>query len=377
MKVLFLNRSVDIGGAERQLVSTAVGLRQRGHDVAVAVFYAGYPYERELHEAGVPLFDLGKSGRWDLAGFMLRLTRLLRRERPDVLYAFKGEANILGALARPFMKSKLVWGVRSSDVDLGDYGFGARAAYRLECTLAGTPDLIIANSRFGLEYARSNGFPEGRSVVIPNGFDTGWFRCDPAARQRFREEIGVPADALLIGKVGRIDPVKDYGTFLKAAAHLTAMRSDLRFVCVAPGEGAYADAMRGLAEELALTSRLTWCGARSDMTNVYNALDVLVSSSRSEGFPNVIGEAMACGTPCVVTDVGDAAWIVGDCGEVVAAGDPEALAVATARMLGRIAAGDVTSERVRNRLVAEFSRDRLLDATEAVLVPLGAKAASR
>ena len=371
MKIIILNRAMGIGGAERQIVTLAGGLRERGHDISVAVFYGGHPLERTLGEAGVPLHDLGKKGRWDVVGFPARLIRLLRRERPDVLYAFRGESNCFGALARPFLGGKLVWGVRDTNLDLGRPDRVSRLAYRIECALSGLPDLVISNSRSGLDHAQTNGFPAGdRSVVIPNGIDTERYHPDPEAGRRVRAELGIAADEPLVGIVGRLDPKKDHPSFLKAAAILAEARPKVRFVCVGPGPEPYARELRALSDSLGLGSRVAWTGPRADMKDVYNALDLLALSSLFEGFPNVLGEAMACGKPCVATDAGDSSWVVGDCGQVIPHSDPAALASAMARTLDRISAGEISPECIRGRVVANFSRARLVDATEAALLGL-------
>ena len=222
MKIVFLNRFLGIGGAERQLALLAAGLNERGHEVMVAVFYGGYPMEQEVRVAGVPLHYLEKAGRWDNIGFPVRLIRFLRQEKPDVLYAFNVEANIYGALTKPIHRTKLVWGVRALNKDLKFCGKVSRLTLRLECAMSRLPDLIIANSHAGLDYARSKGFPNDRSIVIPNGFDTERFRPDPEARQRLRAELGVADCESLIGLVGRLDPMKDHPTFLQAAARISA-----------------------------------------------------------------------------------------------------------------------------------------------------------
>ena len=237
--------------------------------------------------------------------------------------------------------------------------------------MSGLPDLVISNSRSGLDHARSHGFPEDRSIVIPNGIDTDQFRPEPEARRRLRAELGVADCESLIGLVGRLDPMKDHPSFLRAAARSAQARGDVRFVCVGPGGTSVVHGLRSLADELGLGERVVWAGPRSDMPCVYNALDLTVSSSAyGEGFPNVLGEAMACGTPCVATDVGDSPWVIGDCGEIVAVRDPIALAAGISRMLDRIAAGNITPEQIRGRVVAHFSRRVLLDNTEAALAGL-------
>ena len=203
-------------------------------------------------------------------------------------------------------------------------------------------------------------------LFIPNGIDTEWFRSDPEARQRIRTEWGLTESEKLIGLVGRLDPMKDHPTFLRAAAMLSQERGDVRFVCVGDGPTDYRRELSALGKELGLTQRLIWAGVREDIPAVYNALDIVTSSSSyGEGFPNVVGEAMACEVPCVATDVGDSAWIVGETGVVVSPKDPEALAAGWKTSLARH--GSEMALEARLRVEENFSVERLIEQTERAI----------
>jgi len=372
--IAFLIRSLNYGGSERQLVALARGLHERQHDVTVAVFYSGGPLERELREAGVRVRGLDKRGRWDLLGFLLRLVRLLREEKPDTLYGFLASPNILSVLLKPiFPRTRMVWGVRASNVDLDRYDWLSRLSYGVERRLSRFADLIVANSRAGSNYAVANGFPKNKMMVVPNGIDTGRFRPDPEERRRVRAEWGLAEGEKLIGAVGRLDPMKDHPTFLRAAAMLSQKRGDVRFVCVGDGPADYRRELGALGEELGLARRLIWAGAREDMSAVHNALDIATSSSAyGEGFSNVIGEAMACGVPCVATDVGDSAWIVGGQGLVVPPGDPEALAARWQDVIEKAPeARSAIGLDLRERVVHDFSLDHMIERTAEALKPDG------
>ena len=367
--ILFLARSLDRGGAERQLVVLAKGLVRRGHSVAVALSYGGGVYEAELLTTGVRGINLEKKGRWDLLPFLRRLVLLVRQERPNVLHSYLGLPNILAAALKPLVPSmRIVWSVRASNVDLSRYDWLARVAYALECRLARFADLIIANSRAGKNYAAANGFPEDKVMVIPNGIDTKYFRFDPVGRRFVRSVWGLDKDVTLVGLVARFDPIKDHPNFLQAASSIARRRHDVYFVCVGDGPAAYAEALKQQAETLGLNGRLIWAGARDDMPAVYSALDVACSSSIGEGFSNTIAEAMACGVPCVVTDVGDSAFIVGEAASVVAPADCSVFAGAIERLT------DLSHEErqtlgatSRTRVVSEFGIDRLIQRTEKAL----------
>ncbi|PWT76531.1 MAG: group 1 glycosyl transferase [Chloroflexi bacterium] len=328
MKIMFLIRSLGHGGAERQLVNLAQALRKLGHGVTVVTFYSGEWLEKELSDAGVPVWTLGKHGRWDIVSTAIKLVRLVHKYRPDILHSYLSTANLLALLPKACCPSlKLVWGVRASNVDFDCYDWFTRLSFQCECLLSKVADLIIANSHTGRDYHLAHGFPGKKMILIHNGINTDRFKRDEEAGKRLRREWGIEERETLIGHVGRLDPMKDHPTFLKAAALVAQHRKGIRFVCVGEGPERYREELHSLANKLGLAGRLIWAGTRRDMPAVYSALDVAVSSSRwGEGLPNVVAEAMACGVPCVVTDVGDSAFLVGEFGIVVKAGDPTLLA---------------------------------------------------
>jgi glycosyltransferase involved in cell wall biosynthesis len=365
MNIVLLCRSLNVGGSERQLITLAKGLYQRGINVTVLVFYGGGVLENELRDCGVRVVDLRKRGRWDLAGFSRRVVLTLRELEPEIVYSFLGSANALAAVVAVFRpQARVVWGVRAAYVDLDRYDWLSRATYQLERRLVRFADLIICNSCAGMEYAAMHGFPKEKMHVVPNGIDTNRFRPDVDSRAAVRSELGVSETDRLIGLVARLDPMKDHETFLRAAAMLGRERSECRFICVGDGPANYKVHLRQLAASLDLESRLIWCGNRHDMPDVYNALDIACSSSYGEGFSNAIAEAMACETPCVVTDVGDSATIVAGTGIVVPPRKPAALCDGLRLMLTR--APGLRSA-ARAAIIDRFSNEALVNNTLELL----------
>jgi len=368
--LVLLTRALGYGGAERQLVALAAGLHRRGHRILVLTFYAGGPLERDLVAAGVPVEALGKRHRWDLVSPMLRAVRILRRIRPDLLHGYLVDANVLSTLLRRVIpRAHLVWGVRASALDFAAYPRLAGTLFRVSRRLARRADLIIANSRSGARDHIIAGYPESRVTVIPNGIDTERFRPDSRARERMRRAWGIGGHERVIGLVGRLDPMKGHATFLQAAARFLSMCPGTRFVCVGDGPAVMKARLGAATRECGLADRVLWLLPEPDAAAVYNGLDLLTSASLfGEGFSNVIGEAMACGVRCVVTDVGDSAWVVGETGLVVPPGDPGALAEAWARALS--IRDDPSHPDPRSRVQREFNLDRLIRRTEEALSTL-------
>jgi glycosyltransferase involved in cell wall biosynthesis len=368
MKIVFLIRTLTYGGAERQLVALARGMHARGHEVSVAVFYPGGPLEADLEADGIPVLGTAKRGRWDLPGFFWQLGRLLRSEHPDIVHGYLGTSNVLSLLFKPLHRGKSVWGMRASDIPPERYEWAHRVEAKYERFLSRFPDLAIANSHAGRAHAIGLGYPGDKIIVIPNGIDIDRFTPDPEARTRVRAELGIAEHERLIGRVGRIDPQKDYSTFFRAMATVAQQRPNARFICVGTGPDDQTALLEAEAAELGLDGKLIWGGARGDMPALYNAFDLNISSSAyGEGTPNVVAEAMASGVPCVVTDVGDSAVTVGQFGTIVPRGDAAWLAAATVRTLDRIEAGEIDRRALREHIVANFSMTSLLDRTESAL----------
>jgi glycosyltransferase involved in cell wall biosynthesis len=369
LRIAFLIDRLNQAGAARQLVMLATALRDAGHAVVVIAFYDDNPLEAELLRAGVGVRMLGKQGRWETAGFLRRLIAAIERERPDVLHSYLGVPNLLTVALKPWLPSvKIVWALRASDTRMQWYGWIPRILDGLAPLLSRYPDLIIANSVSGQLHAVARGYPANKVVVVFNGIDTDRFSPCFQARARFRHRWGIGHGDKLVGLVGRLDPIKNHATFLRAAAMLAVARRDVRFACVGDGPDDYTQSVQWLAASLGLRDRVVWIPGQADMTAVYNGLDVLCSTSISEGFPNVVAEAMACGVPCVVTDVGDSVRVVGRHGVAVTTGDARALAEGI-RVLLATPCGELArrAEARRAWIGSEFSVSRLLRASERAL----------
>ncbi len=368
-RVLFLIRSLDVGGAERQLVQLAIALQRKCVETEVLVFYDGGLLRSELEHANVQVFSAGKRGRWDLLTSVTRLVRHIRERRPDVIYSFMSSANILAVLCRPMVPGvRVFWGVRASQVDVTRYDLFARCVAWLERRLSRFASVIVANSNAGRDHSISLGFPADRIEVIVNGIDTGKFRFDCDGRDRVRREWSIGEGGLLIGIAARIDPMKGYEDFLDAAALVLCALPMARFVCVGDGDTAYRAELVRRTETLGISERVIWAGLCSEMPAIFSAFDISCSTSRYEGFSNSIAEAMSCERLCVVTDVGDSAAIVGDTGIVVGPCGARAVAGALTRAAGlstlkRAALGRAA----RCRITRIGSMARLVDRTAALI----------
>ena len=372
-RLFFLIRDLRVGGAQRQLSELVKHLDKARFEVTVATFYPGGALRDEL--ACVPevkLISLDKRGRWDVLPFLWRLEQAAKKARPHIIHGYMDVANVLSLALGKWLGARVAWGIRASAMDQALQGSLASLVSGCAARLSPWADLIIANSQAGRHDHVAAGYCGARMQVIPNGIDTERFRPDADARQAQRARWGWSSECWGIGLVGRLDPMKDHPTFLRAAQRFAALHSQARFVCIGQGDERYGKQLRALAEQLGLATVLCWEPSSRDLRAAYCALDLLaLTSVRGEGFPNVIGEAMACGTLVVTTDTGDAGTIVGDATRVVARGDVTSLVKAWEAAFALPApqrAG--LQDAGRTRIAAELSTRQLAQRTEAALSSL-------
>lgn len=373
--LVILVRQLGYGGAETQVALLALELKRRGVPVEVVAFYPG-PLDGGLRTGGVAVNVLEKRGRWDVVRFGFILVRALRRLRPAAVYSFLAIPNVLAVLIRPCLPDcRIIWGLRGSVRDLRRVGAVDRFARAAQTRLARFTDLVILNSRAGYRYYAALRFPTDRMAVVPNGLEADLYQHDPSARFRVRAELGLADHETAVGLVANGDPVKGHEVFLRSCSYALAAGVDVRPVCVGELDAARRASLSARARSLGLEPRLVWAGSRGDMPSVYSALDVLVSASWSEGLSNVVAEAMAASLPCVVTDVGDSAELVGRSGRVVAPGDADAMGAAICELAflareDRCRLGTAARERVIHRYPPARSAQRTLDLLDDLGVTL-------
>lgn len=368
LKVAHLITGLDTGGAElflQRLISlrTGSGIEHRVISLTTEGAIGG-----ALREAGIQVDALVLAGGAGLPSALARLVALLRRDRPDVLMTWLYHADLLGTVAAALVPGvRLLWNIRCSDMDLSQYRWTTRILPRLLGALSRRPDAIVTNSHMAQEIHRRYGYRPRRWQVIPNGFDMEQFRPDPIRRARVRSCLGLAEDTSVVGLFARVDPMKDHRTFLDAAEKVVKVRQDARFLLV--GRGTDEEGISRMIEgRPLLEATLMRLGERRDVADLMSAVDLAVSSSLTESFPNVMGEAMACGVPCVATAVGDTSVLVGDTGTLVPRGSPDALARAILDYLALPSVDRRTrGAAARKRIEDLFSLSAVVSRYEAML----------
>lgn len=338
MKILHVITGLDVGGAETALYRLATRMDPAAFQSRVVSLIRPGAMGDRLTDAGIPVDTLDMQRGVPSPAGLWKLVRLIRKWRPDVVQTWLYHADLAGLvatrLAFPLGKGpKMAWNIRCSFMALDEYrrmtGFTLKA-----CTaLSGLPDMVLTNSREAKRFHKKLGYAPKRFEVIPNGFDTDALKPDAAARREVRDELSISQDAIVIGHVARFDPMKDHRTFITAAAGVAALNKTATFVLVGRGvDYDNLDLAAWMREAGLPADRVRLLGERDDVSRIMAAMDIHVSSSTGESFPNVVGEAMACGVPCLVTNVGDSALLVGDTGSVVEPADPMRLETAMSRM---------------------------------------------
>jgi len=360
LRVAHLITGLDTGGAEVMLARLVTSLDPaRVASTVISMTDIGVVGQR-LISAGIPVRALGmRRGRVSV-GALRKLVASLRRSRPDVLQTWLYHADLAGLIAGSLAGVRsLAWNVRCSTLDMRDHSALLRATVRVLATLSRVPAVVVSNSIAGKDAHEAIGYRPRRWCVIPNGLDVDRFRPSAAARSALRREIGAPDEGPLVGMLARLHPMKDHANFMNAAAAVACRRPDVHFVLAGRDVDTAPD-LRGRAGDGVFGGRMHLLGERADAASFLSALDAAVLSSYSEAFPTVVLEAMACGTPSVVTDVGDAASILGGTGIVVPPRNPDALADGVLRLLEMApSAREALGLRARARAVAHYPIDRV------------------
>jgi glycosyltransferase involved in cell wall biosynthesis len=368
IKVMHLITDLDPGGAEIMLFKLLSSINPDTFESFVVSMTGAGVVGKKIEQSGVKILSLNMPrGRVSLNGFF-KLVRLLKRERPDILQTWMYHANLLGIVAgRLFSHLKVVWNIRCSNVEFGQYKKLTYWVMKVSAWLSSLPVIVIFNSHKGSGFHLSLGYHPKKSEIIYNGFDLTRFNINPSVGREVRKELGIDAERVVIGLISRFDYMKDHETFLSAARVLCQHGQDVCFLLVGEGVNYENEFFVPYLADNLLKGRLILTGYREDIPRLINALDISTSSSSGEGFPNIIGESMACGIPCVVTDVGDSSFLVGETGISVPSRDPGALAEGWAKLIALQETGrEALGLAARDRIIHLFSIGKVAGQYETV-----------
>jgi glycosyltransferase involved in cell wall biosynthesis len=374
MKVMHIIVGLDVGGAEMALRRLVLNMAHQPGLVPVVVSLKGMgAIGPQLRAAGVTVHTLGMDKGVRALGVLWQLARLIRQERPDVVQTWMYHADLIGGLAARLVGCRrVIWGIRTTEIS--EQGSRVTAMIRGLCAQLShwLPAAIVCVAQAARQSHERLGYDGVRMLVIPNGFDLNVLKARPAQRLALRREAGLCDDDVVVGFVGRFHEDKGQSNFVKAAACVGASHPHVKFLMIGRGVTPDNAVLRAWIAATGFPERFALMGERSDLPTCYAAMDIFCLASRREAFPNVVGEAMAMGLPCVVTDVGDAALIVADQGMVVAKEDPEALAAGLGRYLSmpaqqRAAVGAGARQRIHDDYSMEACTRRFAELYERLL----------
>ncbi len=381
MKVLHAITGLEVGGAENLLLRLLeAGTREQFEPAVLSLMDPDAApcgtLAPQVAALRIPISTLEMPRRHPTLASVWRLYRTVRAADPELIQGWMYHGNLaatVGSWSRP-QRPPVLWNVRHSVHDLMLEKPLTRLIIRLSARISRLPRAIIYNSRVSAAQHQALGFEASRTVVIPNGFDTARLRPQPHARARLCQELGIDPARTVIGMIARHHPMKDHGNLVHAAGLLQARGRDVHLVLIGSGVDAANRELNELIGTLGLGSRVSLLGGRGDVPALVAGLDLMaLASAWGEGFPNVLGEAMASGVPCVATDVGDCTWVLGPHGIIVPPRQSEALANALARLidLGSDARRQL-GQAGRARIVQHFSIHEIVRQYESLHLQVGA-----
>ena len=358
MRIMHVITGLTTGGAEMMLLKLLSANNGDWEPAVVSLMDEG-TIGPSIAALGIPVYSLGmRRGRPNPVR-ALSIVPLTRRFRPHVIAGWMYHGNLMASLAGVFLPARVpvFWNIQQALDDIAGWGQLTAAVIRIGASLSRYPAAVIYNTQIGAKQHEAFGYNAGKRIIIPAGFDCETFHPNNHARRLVRAELGVADGAILVGLIARYHPMKDHANFVRAAALVARMHPDVYFLLVGKGVTKEQSALMKLITEHQLENLIFLLGERSDTPRLTATLDIACSTSAwGEGFSNAVGEAMACGVPCVVTDVGDSAYAVANTGLSVPPRDPGALARAIARL---IKAGPEYRRQLggaaRRRIQTEFS----------------------
>ncbi len=367
MRLLFVIGSLNRGGAENQLILLGGGLIDLGYEVHVVALTGKGSLDGKAVEKGITLHYLDSKVLPKILR-VTKLVRLIRDLRPSVTHSYMPGANVALSLLRGFFRDvPVVWGIRASTYGQFKINKKEKFFWWLQEKLFTRADLIICNSNAGKDYILKKGCPRDLIQVVANGVDSSKFFPEEKLGLQFRDENLDGFQGKVVGMLSRFDLLKGHEDFLHLAASLSENFPSARYVIVGSHSNKNKQMLIDLSNKLGITKSVVILDDVESSVSVLNAVDVLVSTSKSEGFPNVILEAMACGTPVVATDVGDTKQITGELCPVFQVGDLQGMSNAIAEAFEK----DLASEsELRSRAIDEFSVKKLVANTDILLKQL-------
>ena len=370
MKIVYLTTGLNMGGAEVMLYNLLSKIDRDIFEPTIISLMDKGVFGEQIEQLGIPVHSAGMLvGKPSLASIK-RVVGLIKQAEPDLIQGWMYHGN-LAAQFFNFVSGKktpVLWSIHHSLHDLPSEKPLTQGIIRFGSWSSKYVSKVAYVSEKSQGQHQKIGYDRKNSCVVPNGFDVSKFQPSAEIRQKFRQELGISDETFLIGSMARYHPMKDHANLLKAAKVLLAEYPETKFVLIGTNVDSDNSFLTDLIAELDIEKNVYLLGQRRDIPQITPALDILTSSSAfGEAFPLVIGEAMACGIPCVVTDIGDSGWIVGDTGKAVPPKNPDALAQGWKEIINlEPSARAEKSQAARQRIIEKFALDSIVKEYETI-----------
>jgi len=368
MKILYIISGLSTGGAEMMLYKLLSVIDRDIFEPTVISLTGEGSLGNNIKNLNIPVYKMEMNAGFPNPFKVWRFVQLIRKINPELVQGWMYHGNLAALLAKWVLPNRvfLLWNIRHTPDDLKREKRLTALVIRLGAKFSSLPDCIIFNSNVSEQKHELLRYDNKNKSIIPNGFNCDQFKPIDNAKEKLRYSLGLKKDTLLIGLVARYHIMKDHVTFLHSAGKLNKIYPEIHFVLVGKGVDKDNHLLIKLIQDLKISKNVHLLGKRIDVHEITAGLDIACSSSSwGEGFSNAIGEAMACGVPCVVTNVGDSAWIVGETGIVVKPGDGKAFTDAMITLIKmsseeRLELGKLT----RNRIIKNFSINIVVEQYE-------------
>jgi len=367
IKIVHIIAALNVGGTEMMLYKLLPRMRKDRFENIIITLKEKGELSEDFESQNIRVYNVLGMGGVLRVSALIKSLKIFRQINPDLIQGWLAHGNLIATLASAFLPYRLstLWNVRYTALPRGETKRSILFIIKLLSILSFLPQKIVFNSKAGADDHCRMGYRSDKSCIIPNGFDTKLFSPSEKNRSCVRSELNISEEAVLIGLIGRFDPLKDHSCFLKAGAMLLSRKRGIFFLLAGREVDWQNQQLKQLIEKLGMSKKVFLLGERRDVHRITAALDIASCSSVAEGFPNVIGEAMSCGIPCVVTDVGDSAMLVGDTGTVVPPSSHEALCEAWLKLIEMGSAERrILGEKARKRIEDHFSIQKVVKKYE-------------
>ena len=368
LHLIIFHPNLNTGGAETQIINLINGLAIKNYSVTLALYEVGeISYLKSILNKNIEIVNLQKK-KYGYLGLIFNLLKLLNKNSNAILYSFLSSQNVIALLLGSLSKNrKIIWGNRISSFPKGQFGFKGRISIFLEKILSPRVDLIISNSKSGDETQKKIGFKPKNKTIIMNGIDTFKYSPNDNLRKKFRNELAIDKNEIIIGLVCRIVEWKGIETFIKAAKKISEKRENITFVCVGSGNKKLFSFYKSLTLSFP-SNKFNWLGEKSNISEILNGLDILTSVSYyGEGFPNIIGEGMSVGVPIVATNVGDNSFVLKDSGIIIRPKNDNELVNGWMKIIDDKKLKNNLIETAMHRVKTKFSLKEMINKSEKTL----------